>query len=214
MLTNLKSWLVMIALTLTFNAYAADYSPGNGYTLLSNPVAVVADGKIHVEEAFWYGCPHCYELEGSIGPWSKTLADDVNLTGVPAQFGRAWVAHAQLYYTADILGGLDPVNVPICNAIHRSNQRLLSKDEQRKFIMQNTNPKVTAEDFDKAYDSFTVRSRMKQANQRIQAFGINGVPAIIVQGKYVVDASSANGQRNILKVVDFLIEKERKALAK
>ncbi len=210
--TKLKSLLIMLAVAFTFNVSANEYSPGNGYTLLNNPVAVVADGKIHIEEAFWYGCPHCFELEGSVTQWSKTLAADVQLTGVPAQFGRAWVAHAQLYYTADILGVLDQVHAPIFNAVHRGNQRLLSKDEQRKFIMQNA--KVTAEDFDKAYDSFTVRSRMKQANQRIQAFGINGVPAMIVQGKYIVDASSANGQRNILKVVDFLIEKERQALNK
>lgn len=213
MLNNLKSLFFILAVVFSFNAAVADeYSPGNGYTLLNKPVAVVADGKIHVEEAFWYGCPHCYELEGSVSQWSKTLANDVQLTGVPAQFGRPWVSHAQLYYTADILGVLDQVHAPIFNAIHRGNQRLVTKDEQRKFIVQNT--KVTAEDFDKAYDSFTVRSRMKQANQRIQAFGINGVPAMIVQGKYVVDASSANGQRNILKVVDFLIEKERQALGK
>lgn len=212
MLTNLKSWLVIVALIFTFNVNAADYSPGNGYTVLNNPVAVVADGKIHVEEAFWYGCPHCNELERSVSLWSKTLAGDVQLSGVPAQFGRAWVSHAQLYYTADILGVLDQVHAPIFNAIHRGNQRLVTKDEQRKFVMKIA--KVTAEDFDKAYDSFSVRSRMKQANQRIQAFGINGVPAMIVQGKYIVDASSANGQNNILKVVDFLIEKERQALNK
>lgn len=210
MLARLQSLLAIVALTFAFNATAAEYSAGNGYTLLNQPVAVVADGKIHVEEAFWYGCPHCYELEGSVSQWSKTLAKDVELSGVPAQFGRPWVSHAQLYYTADILGILEKVHAPIFNAIHRGNQRLVTKSDQRDFLMEAAG--ITAEEFDKAYDSFTVRSRMKQANQRIQAFGINGVPAMIVQGKYVVDASSANGQRNILKVVDFLIEKERQAL--
>lgn len=212
MLTKLKVLLATVALAFTFNVYAAQYSPGNGYNLLENPVAVMADGKIHVEEAFWYGCPHCNDLEKSVTPWRKTLASDVEVTGVPAQFGRAWVAHAQLYYTADVLGVLDQVHGAIFNAFHRDNQRLLSAKEQRKFMQDYA--KVDPKDFDKAYESFTVRSRMKQADQRIKAFGINGVPAMIVQGKYVVDASSANGQRNILKVVDFLIEKERQALKK
>lgn len=212
MLTKLKYLLTFVALVFTFNVYAAEYSPGNGYTLLENPVAVMADGKIHVEEAFWYGCPHCNDLEKSVTPWRKTLASDVEVTGVPAQFGRAWIAHAQLYYTADVLGVLDQVHGAIFNAFHRDNQRLLNAKEQRKFMQDYA--KVDPKDFDKAYESFTVRSRMKQADQRIKAFGINGVPAMIVQGKYVVDASSANGQRNILKVVDFLIEKERQALKK
>lgn len=212
MLTKFKYLLTLVALVFTFNVYAAEYSPGNGYTLLENPVAVMADGKIHVEEAFWYGCPHCNDLEKSVTPWRKTLASDVEVTGVPAQFGRAWIAHAQLYYTADVLGVLDQVHGAIFNAFHRDNQRLLNAKEQRKFMQDYA--KVDPKDFDKAYESFTVRSRMKQADQRIKAFGINGVPAMIVQGKYVVDASSANGQRNILKVVDFLIEKERQALKK
>ena len=210
MLTKFKSLLVVLSLALSFNSFADEYSPGNGYTVISNPVPVVADGKIHVEEAFWYGCPHCFQLESLLTPWKKTVADDVSVTGVPAQFGRAWVAHAQLYYVADLLGVLDQVHDTIFKSIHNANQRLLTKDDQRDFLVKYA--KVSKEDFDKAYNSFTVRSRMKQANQRIQAFGINGVPAVIVQGKYVVDASSANGQRNILKVVDFLIEKERKAL--
>lgn len=210
MLINLKSWLTLIALVFTFNVYAADYGPGNGYKLLDKPLAVMADGKVHVEEAFWYGCPHCFDLESSLKIWQKRLASDVELTGVPAQFGRAWVAHAQLYYVADTLGVLDQVHETIFVAIHRGNQRLLTKSEQRDFLVKQA--KVTAEDFDKAYDSFTVKSRMKQANQRIESFGINGVPAIIVQGKYIVDAGSANGQNNMLKVVDFLIEKERQAL--
>lgn len=210
MFTQLKTLLALAALVFTASVSAAEYGPGNGYTLLENPVAVMADGKIHVEEAFWYGCPHCNDLEKSVTPWRKTLASDVEVTGVPAQFGRAWIAHAQLYYTADVLGVLDQVHPAIFNAFHRQNKRLLSAKEQRQFLRDYA--KVDPKDFDKAYNSFTVKSRMKQADQRIKAFGINGVPAMIVQGKYIVDASSANGQRNILKVVDFLIEKERHAL--
>lgn len=200
----------VVSLLVFFNqASAEEYGPGNGYRLIDNPVMVMADGKIHVEEAFWYGCPHCYQLESIITPWSKNLAADVSLTAVPAQFGRPWVSHAQLYYTAQVLGVLDQVNDQIFNAFHVQRKQLLSKADQRKFLMEKAG--VSAADFDKAYDSFTVKSRMKQADQRINSFGINGVPAVIVQGKYIVDASTAGGQRNILKVVDFLIEKERQA---
>lgn len=211
MFKNIGRWLGVLSLVSFFTmAQAAEYSPGNGYSVLDNPVPVLSDGKIHVEEAFWYGCPHCFDLESLITPWSKSLASDVAFSGVPAQFGRPWIAHAQLYYTAQVLGVLDTMHDKIFKAFHLQRKQLLSKSDQRKFLVEQAG--VSAADFDKAYDSFTVKSRMKQADQRIRAFGINGVPAIIVQGKYVVDASSAGGQRNILKVVDFLIEQERKAL--
>ena len=213
MMTKFTQWLAACALVIAaFSSQAAEYSPGNGYKLLDNPVTVMADGKVHVEEAFWYGCPHCFDLEKILTPWSKNLASDVEFTGVPAQFGRAWIAHAQLYYTADVLGVLDQVHDAIFNAFHLQRQQLLSKSDQRDFLAAKADIKPA--DFDKAYDSFTVKSRMKQANQRIQAFGINGVPAIIVQGKYLVDSSTAGNHANMLRVVDFLIEQERQALKK
>lgn len=213
MMTKFTQWLAACALAVAaLSSQAAEYGPGNGYKLLDNPVTVMADGKVHVEEAFWYGCPHCFDLEKIITPWSKSLTSDVEFTGVPAQFGRAWIAHAQLYYTADVLGVLDQVHDAIFNAFHLQRQQLLSKGDQRDFLAAKAGVKPA--DFDKAYDSFAVKSRMKQANQRIQAFGINGVPALIVQGKYLVDSSTAGSHANMLRVVDFLIEQERQALKK
>lgn len=212
---NFKQFFIagIALLGLTFgSAQAAQYSPGNGYNLIQPAVPVMADGKIHVEEAFWYGCPHCFDLGKITAPWSKKLAEDVAFTSVPAQFGRPWVSHAQFYYTAEVLGVLDDVHTKIFNSVHVQKKHLLSERDQRDFLIKNAG--ISAEDFNKAYKSFTVRSRMKTANQRIESFGIQGVPAIIVQGKYVVDANSANGQHNILKVVDYLIEQERRALRK
>tara|TARA_R110001583_G_scaffold3798_5_gene23195 strand:+ start:1159 stop:1539 length:381 start_codon:yes stop_codon:yes gene_type:complete len=124
-------------------------------------------------------------------------------------FGRAWVSHAQLYYVADVLGILDKVHTPIFRAIHLEKQRLLDKDDQRDFLVKHGG--ITAEQFDKAYDNFAVKSRMSQADKRIRSFKISGVPALIVDGKYVVSASTAGGQDKMTAVVDFLIEKERAA---
>ena len=195
---------------MTMSVQAADYQAGKHYTVLEKPVPVQANGKIHVEEAFWYGCPHCFHLESVLEPWKKQLPDDVEFTGVPAMFGRAWVAHAQFYHVADVLGVLDKVHEDIFKAIHTGGKRLLDQDDQRDFLMEKAG--VSAADFDKAYDSFTVKGRMKQADQRIRAFNITGVPALIVQGKYIVAANEAIRQPEMTKVVDYLIEKERSAL--
>lgn len=209
MFAQVSKWIAAAALLFSA-AVHAEYQAGKEYTVLANPVAVMADGKVHVEEAFWYGCPHCFHLEDSIEPWKKNLASDVSFEGVPAMFGKAWVVHAQLYYVADVLGVLDQVHEPIFKAIHIHKKRLLDKDEQREFLMEKAG--VSAADFDKAYESFTVKTRMKQGDQRIRAFQITGVPALIVQGKYVITASTAGSQEDMLKVADYLIAKERAAL--
>ncbi|KZZ05853.1 hypothetical protein A3746_31515 [Oleibacter sp. HI0075] len=102
---------------------------------------------------------------------------------------------------------LDQVHGDIFNAIHLQKVRLLTKEEQRDFLM--TKADVSAEDFDKAYESFAVRSKMTRGDKRVRAFEISGVPTLVVNGQYIVDASSAGSQEDMVKVVDYLIEQER-----
>ncbi|KZZ43587.1 MAG: thiol:disulfide interchange protein DsbA/DsbL [Saccharospirillaceae bacterium] len=211
MFSQVKKWMLAATLMVTASlAQAAAYEAGKHYTVLAQPVPVLADGKVHVEEAFWYGCSHCFNLESILKPWKAELPADVIFEGVPAMFGRAWVVHAQMYYVADVLGVLPKVHDAIFRAIHIDKQRLLDRDDQRDFLVEKAG--IAAKDFDKAYESFTVKSRMKQGDKRIRAFKISGVPALIVQGKYVISASSAGGQAKMVEVADYLIEKERQAL--
>lgn len=211
MLSLIKRWMAASLLLIGSQVNAADYEAGVHYDVLAEPVAILADGKVHVEEAFWYGCPHCFHLEERVEPWVATLPADVTFSRVPAMFGRAWVQHAQLYYTAEVLGILDQVHNKIFRAFHVEKQRLLSESNQKDFLVEHGG--ITEKQFDKVYESFTVKSRMKQGDKRIRSFKISGVPALIVHGKYVVSASTAGGQDKMTAVVDYLIEQERKVLS-
>ncbi len=177
------------------------------YKLIAQPQAVPANGQVHVEELFWYGCGLCFSLESHVESWASKLPADVEFTRIPAMFGKAWVIHAQMYYIGETLGLTEQTHSAIFKAIHMKGERLQRKSEQQKFFADYG---VSEEDFDKAYSSFTVKSRMKQADKRIRAYQVSGVPAVVVNGKYLIDASSAGGQHNIFKVVDYLIEQERK----
>lgn len=210
MFSLIKRWMAASLLLIGSLAHAADYEAGVHYDVLDEPVAVLSDGKVHVEEAFWYGCPHCFHLEDAVKPWAAALPEDVKFSRVPAMFGRAWISHAQLYYTAEVLGVLEQVHEKIFRAINLEKKRLLGESKQRDFLVEHAG--ISEKDFDKAYESFAVKSRMKQGDKRIRSFKISGVPALVVNGKYVVSASTAGGQENMTKVVDFLINKERTAM--
>ncbi|AHK14634.1 MULTISPECIES: thiol:disulfide interchange protein DsbA/DsbL [Thalassolituus] len=210
MLSQFKHWFSAALMLVSVSAFSAEYEANKQYKVLEQPVPVVQDGKIHVEEAFWYGCPHCFDLESIIEPWKSKLAADVQFEGVPAMFGRTWVSHAQLYYTADALGVLPKVHTSIFDAIHLQKVRLVTREDQRAFLMEKAG--VSAEDFDKTYESFTVKTRMNRGDKRVRSFQINGVPALVINGKYVVDATSAGGQKEMLEVADYLINKERNGL--
>jgi protein-disulfide isomerase len=55
---------------------------------------------------------------------------------------------------------------------------------------------------------------IKQAVSLARAAKITGTPALVVAGKYHIGARKAGGQANMLKVADYLIEKERAAAAR
>ena len=207
----MKKILVTLAVLLCLPAslFAASYSPGNGYTLIKNPVRTANPDKIEVVEIFWYGCPHCFSLEPVTQAWSKTIADDVDFKFMPAVFGRGWKAQAKAFYVSELLGIKEKTHGAIFNAVHLDKRRLNSEDTLADFFTQFG---VSEADFKKQFNSFAVNSRLSQADAKIRAYGARGVPGLIVNGKYLVTAQTAGGNNNIYSVVDFLIEQERQAM--
>ncbi|MEO9275056.1 thiol:disulfide interchange protein DsbA/DsbL [Marinomonas sp. 5E14-1] len=197
---------VVLSFFMSLSAFAAEYSDGNGYTTIKTPVRTSDPSKIEVTEIFWYGCPHCNALEPYVKAWKKGLTDDVDFKYLPAVFGRNWLAHAKAFYVADLLGIEGKMRADIFNTIHVERRGLNSEDALANFF---ENYGVSEDEFRKQFNSFAVNSRLSQADAKIRAYGARGVPGIIVNGKYLVSAQTANGNQNIFNVVNFLIEKER-----
>jgi thiol:disulfide interchange protein DsbA len=61
------------------------------------------------------------------------------------------------------------------------------------------------------YNSFAVKGQVEQANRRFRAYKATGTPEIVINGKYRVTSRIPGGLAEMLKVVDFLVEKERQA---
>ncbi|REG82678.1 thiol:disulfide interchange protein DsbA/DsbL [Marinomonas pollencensis] len=198
---------LILTLLIPLTSYAQDYSDGNGYTTIANPVRTDDPSKVEVREVFWFGCPHCYHLEPYTQAWKKTIAnnDKVDFNYMPAVFGRNWLAHAKAFYVADLLGIEDKVHDDIYTAIHVKRERLNTEDSLAAFF---ANYGVSEDEFHKQFNSFAVESRLNQADARIRAYGVRGTPTIVVNGKYLVDASTAGGNENIFNVVNYLIKKE------
>lgn len=187
---------------LCFSALA--YAEG-GYEAVTPAQPVQNPDKIEVIEFFWYGCPHCYSLEPSMAEWLKTKPANVEFIRQPAVFSDLWGKHAKAYFTAEALGVLDKVHADFFDAIQNKKQKLVSEDELTKFFADHG---VKDEDFRSAYNSFLVDAKLRQAESIGPRYGISGVPAIIVNGKYKVTAQSAKSQANMLTVTNQLIAQE------
>lgn len=207
----LQTAMMAVALMFSFSAMAADYQEGKHYKKLVDPVMVRDPSKVEVVEVFWYGCGHCNHFEPTVKAWKMSTQSDVDFRQVPAQFSRQWKIHAGLFYLTKALKVGDKAHQAIFDSIHKYRKPLLDKDDQKEFLAQYG---VSEADFDKYDDSFMVRRQLKIADQLVRDYKISGVPAIIVGGKYVVNASSAGGEEHIFGVVNHLIELERKLLKK
>lgn len=199
------SFLISVATT----AQDGGYQQGTHYDLLSPPVRTRSKDKIEVVEFFAYSCGHCYNFEPLLDQWKKSLGDDVELAPSPAIWSAPMEPHARAFYTAQALGVLDTMHNALFAAMHVDRKRLSSEDEIRALFVANG---VSAEDFDKAYNSFGVGSQVRQAAARAKGARISGTPEMMVAGKYRITTRKAGSQANMLKIAEYLIEKERSAM--
>ena len=207
-----KSLFAVIAMLVWMTPPVAALDEGFEYVKVSTAQPTVSTKKIEVLELFWYGCPHCNDFEPYLNEWLKNKPDNVEFVRLPAIFRDSWVPHARAYYTAEALGVLDKTHIAFFHAVHKQKRRLLSEKDIGDFYVEQG---VKREDFTKAWNSFLVQSRVKRAIGMTKRYGITGVPAMVVNGKYRTSAKEASihdsdgpKYENVIKVVDWLVQRE------
>ena len=165
-------------------------------------------GKVEVLEFFWYGCPHCNVLEPVLKEWSKALPADVAFRKVHVGLGPHWVPHQQLFYTLESMGKEAALSDKIFQAIHVERNPLDKPDRMADFVAKLG---VDRKQFLDTYESFAVRTKMRKATSMAEAYKLDGVPAMAVNGKWFTSPAMAGGNAQSLKVLDYLIDLERKA---
>ena len=184
---------------------------GTNYVRLTQPVPVPSNGKIELIEFFWYGCPHCNAFEPTLDAWQKKLPDDVAFKRVPVAFSEEpFVAHQRIFYALESMGLVDKMHRKVFYAIHNERMRLAKPDEIATFMGKNG---VDPAKFLEAYDSFSVQTKAAQARQLAQAYKIDAVPAMGVQGRYYITGTMAGGNEKMPAVVDALVQRIRKGAA-
>lgn len=205
---------IVLAIADTADATAREwkYQEGRHYFRLvpTQPTAGGAD-KIEVSESFMYSCPHCFTLEPYINKWAAGKDPAVRFVRIPAAWNQAAVMHAQIYYTQDILGRNGTLkdapgfHQAVFVEFQQRGNRLVSTDAiQRLFARFG----VSAEDFNKTWNSFEVNTRMRLGADLIRRYGISSVPTVVVNGKYRTSAADAGGYDELLELIDELTVRE------
>ncbi|MCC6475040.1 MAG: thiol:disulfide interchange protein DsbA/DsbL [Burkholderiales bacterium] len=199
-----------LAAAISFAAHGQGRMPaaGKDFLVLQAPQPTETPGKIEVLEFFWYRCPHCYALEPSLEAWVKKLPADAQFRRVPAVFDAEWALDARVYYALEALGEVDRVQMKLFDAIHKEGGVKQRGNDYLKWITAWLSKQgMGAAKFEAALKSFSVDSKTKRANQITGAYRLEGVPAIVVDGRYL--ALAQPNPRDTLAVADFLIAQVR-----
>jgi thiol:disulfide interchange protein DsbA len=174
----------------------------------------VAPGKVEVVEVFWLACPHCFALEPRVRSWLKSKPAYIEFVRVPVIWQQMHRQHARLYYTLEALNRDDLV-AKAFDTIHQDLENHVppligqSDDEtlrlQQQFATQNG---ISADDFAKAYNSFSVSSNLQRAEEMTQRYHVQGVPFFVVNGKYSTDVAKAGSEAKLIDLINDLAASE------
>ncbi len=207
----MKRLLLALSLLLPLPLLAAPaYVEGRHYFELALPQPTETGNKVEVREFFWYGCPHCWQLEPELEKWLKKMPANAGFVRTPGVGGR-WLVHARAYYAFEMLGALSRVHTPFFRAMHEQKRPLDTEAALVQFAGENG---LDKNKFREAFNSFAVRVKLDKARQINTEAGISSVPMMLVDGRYLTSPTMAGNNQELFKVVEFLIQKvarERKS---
>jgi thiol:disulfide interchange protein DsbA len=175
---------LLAASLVASTAFASPTDPKNGveYVTLAQPQPVQAAGKkVEVIEFFMYHCPHCNALEPQFEQWVKKQGDNIVLKRVHLPFTGPNDPEAHLYLTLEALGKVDEMHAKVFKAVHVDRIRLNQDAAIIDWVSKNGIDRAT---FTNAWNSFGVMTKLRRLPQIVDAYKVDGVPTVVIDGKY------------------------------
>ena len=197
--------LIPIVATLVFSGFTMAADSSQKYVQISEQVQTESD-KIVIYEFFWYGCPHCYNIEPTMDNIEANLDKDTILIKVPVALRDSWELHAKAYYALQQMKLDDNLHEKVFAEIHINSNRLDTKEKLAYFIKEEGYDAVK---FLNILDSFGTEIRVKKASRLANQYQIKSVPTLIINGKYKTSGSHVSSYEELYDVVQLLVDKER-----
>ncbi len=201
----------LLAIAFTISLFSTSlmaqqtYLAGTDYGLIEAPVATSRSDKVVVTEIFWYGCPHCFRFEPFAEQLATNLPDGVVFEQTPSVLNPHWAIHARAHYAFKAMGALDQLHRQFFDAIHQERKRMNDIESISDFVARQG---LDVDQFRAHFKSFEVDTQLRKSIKKEQRYGHRGVPAVIVNGKYLVSASQAGSNERMVQIIKFLADQE------
>jgi thiol:disulfide interchange protein DsbA len=207
-----------LALLVFFSGTAAAQLPGEGqrpiraeveYRVIKPQPLSVANG-IEVIDFFWYGCPHCYNLQPALERWISRKSADITVRRIPAVLRDSWAPHARIYYTLEALGEVERLHQRVYYSYHIEELALSKPEVVSDWAVRNG---IARERWDEAYNSAAVQRKVEEAARLSKAYSVAGTPSLVVNGRYLTSSSMSESMNGLIVILDGLIDKMRREAA-
>lgn len=177
---------------------------GRDYQELSPPRPVSSGGRIEVIEFFYYGCPVCYESQPHIARWLMRAGPGIVMLRVPAVFTESSESFARTFYTLGAMNQIARLHWPLYDNHHFDGKQLNEEKNVTAWVAGNG---VDAARFSELWHSAQVQAQIDAAKKALDTYEVKGVPSFVIDGKYVTSARMAGSVRDMMRVVDFLVQR-------
>lgn len=203
-LKTLSLVLGSVLLLSTFSAQAREYKPGVDYEVKDTKLTE----KPEIREFFSFFCPHCYEVEQMFTPLNKEFVNKAEVVYNPVwQIGGELGKRTQsAYAVAKKLGKENEIRALLFKRIKQTEGQLQANDDFA-YIFDIVG--VNAKSYRDELKTAEVKTLISNYNQKIADYGLNSVPQIIVNGKYLINLSNVQDQNDYKNLVSYLLSKDR-----
>jgi len=172
-------------LLVSLSVSAAQFQEGTHYKVLE----LEKSSKPVVTEFFSFYCPHCNSFEPIIAQLKKKIPADAKFQKNHVSFmgGNMGMSMSKAYATMIALKVEDKMVPVMFRRIHDLNQPPRNDEELRQIFLDEG---VDAKKFDSAFKGFAVDSMVRRFDKQFKDSGLSGVPAVVVNNKYLVESGS------------------------
>lgn len=204
-LSNIAAALLLAAGCTIANAQSLPVA-GRDYLVLDPPRPVAPGATIEVIEFFYYGCPVCYASQPYITSWLERAGTGVSLMRVPAASSESTEHFALTYYALEASGQLAQLHGAVYENHHFADPPLNEEKSLLDWLARNG---VNTEAFRRMRESAENRARVAEGRRIFELYGVRGVPAFAVDGRYLTSARLAGGVKEMMDIVEYLVARAR-----
>ena len=198
-----KLFALVATVMLSLSVNAAQFKEGEHYKILE----LEASQKPTVTEFFSFFCPHCNTFEPIIQQLKAQLPEDAKFQKVHVSFmgGSMGEPMSKAYATMVALKAESKMMPVMFNRIHKMRKPPQNEQDLRQIFLDED---IDAKKFDAAFNGFAVDSMARRFDKQFEQSGLTGVPAVIVNNKYLVEAQDLKTIDEYFELVNFLLTKK------